>query len=217
MNPPPFTPNPNLSFVPSTPGAYPGTPTPRGRGAGAPTGAKRGRKPRGAGPNSASNTPRVTAQDFKVPANPGGSGVVQAALQWPPASSAGAGPSLALPGANALQLPTSVAAAGGANAAATAALQSRLTQLSLPATDFASTPTRPLVPGGGLPGQGVEEDGEEDELLPAMADDDYSAQLSWQSQSKDNLKCVVAHCAECDSANSGYLQGPHGQLQRDAI
>lgn len=30
----------------------------------------------------------------------------------------------------------------------------------------------------------------DDELLPAMADDDYSAQLSWQSQSKDNLKCV---------------------------
>ena len=37
-----------------------------------------------------------------------------------------------------------------------------------------------------------EEDGDgEDEVLPAMADDDYSAQLSWQSQSKDNLKCVV--------------------------
>jgi transcription initiation factor TFIID subunit 11 len=35
----------------------------------------------------------------------------------------------------------------------------------------------------------VDEDGE-DELLPAMADDDYSAQLSWQSQSKDNLKYV---------------------------
>ncbi|KAF7325664.1 TAFII28 domain-containing protein [Mycena kentingensis (nom. inval.)] len=34
-----------------------------------------------------------------------------------------------------------------------------------------------------------EEDGEgDDELLPAMADDDYSAQLSWQSESKDNLK-----------------------------
>jgi len=30
----------------------------------------------------------------------------------------------------------------------------------------------------------------DDEFLPAMADDDYSAQLSWQSQSKDNLKCV---------------------------
>lgn len=39
------------------------------------------------------------------------------------------------------------------------------------------------------PGVGAgEEDGEEDEMLPAMADDDYSAQLSWQSQSKDNLK-----------------------------
>jgi transcription initiation factor TFIID subunit 11 len=38
---------------------------------------------------------------------------------------------------------------------------------------------------------GVEEDVEaDDEVLPAMADDDYSAQLSWQSQSKDNLKCV---------------------------
>ena len=31
---------------------------------------------------------------------------------------------------------------------------------------------------------------DEDEMLPAMADDDYSAQLSFQSQSKDNLKCV---------------------------
>ena len=34
----------------------------------------------------------------------------------------------------------------------------------------------------------AEED--EDEMLPAMADDDYSAQLSFQSQSKDNLKCI---------------------------
>ncbi|TFY81008.1 hypothetical protein EWM64_g3004 [Hericium alpestre] len=37
-----------------------------------------------------------------------------------------------------------------------------------------------------------EEEGEgEDEMLPAMADDDYSAQLSWQSQSKDNLKVLM--------------------------
>ena len=39
---------------------------------------------------------------------------------------------------------------------------------------------------------GVEEGDGEDELLPAMADEDYSAHSSWQSQSKDNLKCV--HC-----------------------
>ena len=37
---------------------------------------------------------------------------------------------------------------------------------------------------------GVEEGDGEDELLPAMADEDYSAHSSWQSQSKDNLKCV---------------------------
>ncbi|KAK0205999.1 TAFII28-domain-containing protein [Desarmillaria ectypa] len=38
----------------------------------------------------------------------------------------------------------------------------------------------------------VDEDGEgDDEMLPAMADDDYSAQLSFQSQSKDNLKVLM--------------------------
>ncbi|KAJ6520735.1 TAFII28-domain-containing protein [Mycena capillaripes] len=41
-------------------------------------------------------------------------------------------------------------------------------------------------------GGGGDEDGEgDDELLPAMADDDYSAQLSWQSQTKDNLKVLM--------------------------
>jgi transcription initiation factor TFIID subunit 11 len=35
----------------------------------------------------------------------------------------------------------------------------------------------------------MEEDADaDDELLPAMADDDYSAQQSWNTQSKDNLK-----------------------------
>ena len=51
-----------------------------------------------------------------------------------------------------------------------------------------------IVPPCGQPGQqqGEEDQEGEDELLPAMADDDYSAQLSWQSQSKDNLKCVFS-------------------------
>ncbi|KAJ6618010.1 hTAFII28-like protein conserved region-domain-containing protein [Mycena sp. CBHHK59/15] len=59
----------------------------------------------------------------------------------------------------------------------------------------------PIVPAGappptarvpGVPGVVADEDGEgDDELLPAMADDDYSAQLSWQSQSKDNLKVLM--------------------------
>ncbi|GLB44096.1 putative hTAFII28-like protein conserved region [Lyophyllum shimeji] len=41
------------------------------------------------------------------------------------------------------------------------------------------------------PGMGDDEGDGDDEMLPAMADDDYSAQLSWQSQSKDNLKVLM--------------------------
>lgn len=50
-----------------------------------------------------------------------------------------------------------------------------------------STLGRPPGAGGG-----GDDDGDgDDEMLPAMADDDYSAQLSFQSQSKDNLKYVL--------------------------
>ncbi|KAJ7725625.1 TAFII28-domain-containing protein [Mycena maculata] len=55
----------------------------------------------------------------------------------------------------------------------------------------------PIVPAGAPPpsarpaGGVIDEDAEDDELLPAMADDDYSAQLSWQSQSKDNLRVLM--------------------------
>jgi transcription initiation factor TFIID subunit 11 len=69
---------------------------------------------------------------------------------------------------------------------------------SVPGTPRLEGPT--FNPPRGIPqapstavrlGSGVEEEVEgDDEMLPAMADDDYSAQLSWQSQSKDNLKCV---------------------------
>ncbi|KJA16609.1 hypothetical protein HYPSUDRAFT_47226 [Hypholoma sublateritium FD-334 SS-4] len=54
-----------------------------------------------------------------------------------------------------------------------------------------STP-QPALPSvrPGIPGVDEEAEGD-DELLPAMADDDYSAQLSWQSQSKDNLKVLM--------------------------
>ncbi|KAF4583915.1 hypothetical protein EYR40_002413 [Pleurotus pulmonarius] len=52
------------------------------------------------------------------------------------------------------------------------------------------TPVLSLAPPG--VGSRIDEEVEgEDELLPAMADDDYSAQLSWQSQSKDNLKVLM--------------------------
>jgi len=56
----------------------------------------------------------------------------------------------------------------------------------------------------GVPGPDDEVEGD-DEFLPAMADDDYSAQLSWQSQSKDNLKCVSFHFLRLNLANDMIL------------
>ena len=68
-------------------------------------------------------------------------------------------------------VPTSARGRPRGTAVTTGALQTTVTQ----------------APEARLPG--MDGDGEgDDELLPAMADDDYSAQLSWQSQSKDNLK-----------------------------
>lgn len=56
----------------------------------------------------------------------------------------------------------------------------------IPSADVPSSARASVVPMGP---PGAEEEGEgDDEWLFAMADDDYSAQLSWQSQSKDNLK-----------------------------
>ncbi|KAJ7198581.1 hTAFII28-like protein conserved region-domain-containing protein [Mycena pura] len=56
----------------------------------------------------------------------------------------------------------------------------------------AIVPAGAPAPSARAPGIALDEDGDaDDELLPAMADDDYSAQLSWQSQSKDNLKVLM--------------------------
>lgn len=125
----------------------------RGRPRGSLTGAKRGRKPRGAGisgslsprlfvPNTFSTTPTVPS----IPTTPN--------IPSIPASSS---QPLDLSGLLSLSQATPV--------------------------------YRPQMVPPSRPGHALDEDVEgEDELLPAMADDDYSAQLSWQSQSKDNLK-----------------------------
>ena len=51
-----------------------------------------------------------------------------------------------------------------------------------------------------VPGAEEDVDGD-DEMLPAMADDDYSAQLSFQSQSKDNLKYVSLYYTDLRTLN----------------
>jgi transcription initiation factor TFIID subunit 11 len=64
---------------------------------------------------------------------------------------------------------------------------------------------------------GVDEDGDgEDELLPAMADDDFAAQSSWNSQSKDNLKCAVPPIKKKPHSKLRY-QSANGQLQSRTI
>ncbi|KIJ67393.1 hypothetical protein HYDPIDRAFT_108137 [Hydnomerulius pinastri MD-312] len=188
--------------VPQTPG----TPTPtRGRGA------KRGRKPRGtvltglnAGHLASSNTSAQGGQGSTP-------GVQFTPVQWtnpslPAASTAGASsstPALANQQSAAAGVPgidPSLDGADEGSSSNTAATQNQTIVLPASSADPTTSAPQPnanasapgSTPKPGTGGGGGEEDGEgEDELLPAMADDDYSAQLKWQSESKDNLKVLM--------------------------
>ncbi|KAI0728299.1 TAFII28-domain-containing protein [Fomitopsis betulina] len=168
-------PTPERPFIQTNPGA---PSQPRGSTPGAKVaGAKRGRKPKAAG-SSATNSPRPPTQS-PLPGAGSGQG---AEYQWSnTAPNAYASSSNA--GASTNERQTSQTAV---------ATESGVT-LSLPGAEAArasTDTTAPRPPGAAAPG---DEDGEGDddhEMLPAMADDDYSAQLSFQSQSKDNLKRV---------------------------
>ncbi|KAI5999043.1 TAFII28-domain-containing protein [Pisolithus albus] len=159
-----------------TPGSAPPTPAPALRGRG--TGAKRGRKPRGAFPNVASDAGRTTLQQ----AQPTPSTFTP--LQWP-TPAATASPSTAAP-----QLATTAATP---TAAGDVSIDSGDEEIVLATEKVVTAGATPAAghPVGATPKpEGGDEDGE-DEILPAMADDDYSAQLSWQSESKDNLKVLM--------------------------
>ncbi|KAM5541632.1 hypothetical protein V8D89_004822 [Ganoderma adspersum] len=175
------------SGTPSTPGAARGGASTRG------TGAKRGRKPKNANANGNGNagaeTPRTPSASQPS---------AQSSLQWIDPQLSGASSSQPGPG--------TTSTGGSSTPAPTPDAQATLLAqgLSLPGAQPPSTTPRA---GGesGTPGPSGaaaaatatgapagEEDGDgEDEMLPAMADDDYSAQLSWQSQSKDNLKVLM--------------------------
>lgn len=167
---------PQTPFIQMTPGSAPPTPVPASRGRG--TGAKRGRKPRGAFPNVASDTGRTPLQQ------PQATPSTFTPLQWA-TPAATASPSTAAP-----QLTTTAATP---TAAGDVSIDSGDEEIVL-ATE--KVVTAGAVPAAGHPvgatpkPEGGDEDGE-DEILPAMADDDYSAQLSWQSESKDNLKVLM--------------------------
>ncbi|KAI0660178.1 hTAFII28-like protein conserved region-domain-containing protein [Cubamyces menziesii] len=176
-------PVPERSFIPasnpSTPAARGGAPATRG------TGAKRGRKPKNANANAEPSRTPSTSQ----------SAPAQSTIQW---SDSQGGSSSSQPTAG----PSTASATTSPTITSQDAQVGLSESLSLPgaqATPGTPVPgadpgtpnaatTTPAVPGA----QAGEEDGDgEDELLPAMADDDYSAQLSWQSQSKDNLKVLM--------------------------
>ncbi|KAJ3520906.1 hypothetical protein NM688_g9092 [Phlebia brevispora] len=171
-------PVPERSFIPQNPSR------PIAATESKPAGAKRGRKPKNAN-TSAVGSPVVPSGSLPL-SQP-------APMQWSTQQASSiAGPST----------PASVAAPSPAPSA-TAAPETQSQGpteggpvLSLPGVVIpqqAATngdATQATARHSAAPGAPAgEEDVEgEDEMLPAMADDDYSAQLSWQSQSKDNLK-----------------------------
>ena len=157
------------TFIPANPSNSSST---RGRQRPAPSSsAKRGRKPR----SGTLDSPLPTSPDAP-PSNPSA------------ATSAAASPATSNPIQWAQPVATSPVAPVAPAAAAAAAPVTPASDVPIAGPSSAtSAPPGPQRPIGAM----EEEVEGEDELLPAMADDDYSAQLSWQSQSKDNLKCVI--------------------------
>ena len=150
------------------------------------TQAKRGRKPR---TSTASSAASPIVPTGVLPASQSQS--QPTTIQWATQQTNIPGPSTPAPVSTASPAATStMGQEDGPPVAAESNNIISLPGLALPSSsgDSVNGPgsARPSVPPGVTQ---AEEDGEgEDELLPAMADDDYSAQLSWQSQSKDNLK-----------------------------
>jgi len=156
------------TFIPANPSNPGASATPRGRPRAAVSStAKRGRKPRA----GTLDSPLATSSD--VLSNPSA------------APSAATSPATATP-----ILWTQPAATTPVAPTAAAAAAAPVTPSADAPVVGPSSATSAPTGAQRLIGAMEEEAEAEDELLPAMADDDYSAQLSWQSQSKDNLKCA---------------------------
>jgi len=183
----------------------------RGRPRGSLTGAKRGRKPRGAGISGSTSPRPFVANSFSTSptiASSGPSTTTAASAQYPRVH-------WALPTASGVGSEETArslsAAASAAGLATSSTLSIPSSSINVPSISTSGTQQtvstldlagllslsstqvyRPPMLSTSRPGHVIDEDVEgEDELLPAMADDDYSAQLSWQSQSKDNLKVLM--------------------------
>lgn len=171
--------------------AVPPTPTPAGRGRprGSGTGAKRGRKPKNA--LQGTNSPRVASP---APAGSTASPVFTTPqyqqVNWA-ASATGDDAEGSLLQGGISRRSSSQAQVVGTDQGEVAAAAGPSTG---PDGQSLISGSVPHPPAGTRP-VGMDEDADaEDELLPAMADDDYSAQQSWNTQSKDNLKYDTCAC-----------------------
>ena len=174
-------------FIQMTPSSAPATPTPALRGRG--TGAKRGRKPRGAFPNVSSDTGRPQFQQTQTPNTPAQFTPVHWAMPAIPSTSAQV-PASGITGITLAAPPSSTPAPAATTGDVSMGSGDEGHVQTTDKANPGGTTSAPGHPIGTQPRpEGGEEEGE-DEMLPAMADDDYSAQLSWQSESKDNLKFV---------------------------
>nr|VWO99006.1 Extracellular metalloproteinase 1 (EC (Fungalysin MEP1) [Ganoderma boninense] len=175
------------SSTPSTSAAARGALPTRG------TGAKRGRKPKNANANGNGNAGPETPRTPSASQPP-----TQSSLQWTDSHLSGASSSQPAPGTTSVGASSTPAVTQDAQAALLAqglSLPGAQPSAATPGAGGESGTPGPSGAAAGATTTGApagEEDGDgEDEVLPAMADDDYSAQLSWQSQSKDNLKVLM--------------------------
>jgi len=186
------SPYPSFSTSLTFQGTVSQSPAGRGRPKGSGTGAKRGRKPKShlgtnspqvASPASGSSTTSpvfsnpqyhqvhwaTSAAEDQTEGSLLQGGISRRNSSQPQVIGTEQGDVIAVSGAGA-----------GAGAGASASVESQV---------LTNGTLVPPLAAGARP-TGLDEDGDvDDELLPAMADDDYSAQQSWNTQSKDNLKC----------------------------
>ncbi|KAJ4473568.1 TAFII28-domain-containing protein [Lentinula aciculospora] len=180
------------------------------------SGAKRGRKPRGAVLAGVAS-PRVTTTEIAATTSPAfPSSTYTPRVHWDLANTALTS-SFGASGSSSVLPPTGISRPGSNLTTGISAYGQNLQTSSIStlgsATTAAGTPynlsnlfrlSEGINSSGTGSGAGIasypraaglgggDDEGEgDDEILPAMADDDYSAQLSWQSQSKDNLKVLM--------------------------
>ncbi|KAJ6590048.1 TAFII28-domain-containing protein [Mycena vulgaris] len=175
------------------------SPAPRGRprGGGVPGGAKRGPKPASVQNSPAPGSPQILPGETSTSSFGGASGsLLQGGISARPTYASSALPQSYQPAAStSAYTPSYTPGTPTYSTSYTPAAPYASTSSYTPPTGMVGPSGAPLVPAGAparIPGPALDDDAEGDEeLLPAMADDDYSAQLTWQSQSKENLKVLM--------------------------